>query len=261
MKSIQQVRSALKQHPLVAVGMIAMLGWFSVLAALVLGVAAAVCFFAPRIIEKHAPEIAVEDAVHAARQHGMSVLQRAQAVKADEIGLRRQLDAELLAASLWESRATKATLRNDDATALECLAQQRDHEQRASALREEVERQRAVVAAVLPSVERAKEHAARAERSGLFLVIRKRRAETRKAVAFESAGLDTNSDAFTRIRADVERAEDEAQALEEVLGSTQSASVAERFEQEERDDRLRADLEELKRKVGMKRPALTQGAA
>lgn len=97
MNAIQQVRSALRSHPLLAVSVVAV-AFVSLGAAFVVGAAAIGCLVGPRLIEKHAPEVAVEDAVTAARRHGLRMIQRASAVKADEIGLRRMLDGELMRA-------------------------------------------------------------------------------------------------------------------------------------------------------------------
>lgn len=262
MQSIQVLRSEIRRHPLLTVAAVALVAWASIGAAVVLGVAALACLAAPWLVEKRAPEVAVEDAVSVARRHGLQMIQRASAVKADEIGLRRMLGRELLAVSQWQARAEKAMLAKDQALAIECLAKKREHAELASVLKAQLEQQQAAVAAALPAVERARAVAAKAERTGQLLVFRKRRAETRKGVAVEASGLDDGADTFTRMERDVQRAEDEASAWESVAGTRDEATVAERFEAEERDEALRAELDGLARKVGMKRPALNaKGAA
>jgi phage shock protein A len=265
MKNIEQVRTHLKAHPVVALVVLALAALFWVPLAVTLAALALVVLIAPVVIRRHAPELATTLAVESLQAQTLRVVQTVWVVMADEILLKSQAEREAFHAKTWEHRATKALLRNDEAEAGRCVERKQHHEANRARLLEELTKQQAAVGAMRPTVDsmRAETHAA--SQAGSLLAVRARRANARRDVVLTASGLKTQAgeESFQRFADEVARTEAEAEALEDLLGADRAAAAdqhSEAWARTERAEAVAAELEALRRRVGLRRKALGNGA-
>src|SRR6266545_6759080 len=115
----------------------------------------------------------------------------------------------------------------------------------------ELERQRAAVQGLKPSVERMRVQTATAARDGELLAVRARRAAAKRTVVLTASGLETpaGEQAFQRFADDVTRAEAEAEALQDLVGDGAGDEHAKAWERTERTEAVEREVDALRQRV------------
>jgi phage shock protein A len=258
MQAIERIRTGLRAHPLLAIALVVGLALVSLPVAGVLLLVAAAVAFAPLVERARPMQARAEDAVMAMRRQAMTVVQTVSSSMADAMMLERAAEREAFQSRSWAARAEKAMLKGDDAEARRCIERKQGHDHARAELLGELERQRAAVAKLKPQVEVMRAGVETAARAGELLAVRSRRAAATREVVMTASGLETRAGAaaFERLAADVARQEAEAAAIEELIGTPGSDEHAQTWDKIERDERVEAEVADLRQRVGLKRPAL-----
>jgi phage shock protein A len=171
---------------------------------------------------------------------------------ADEIQLEGRVRKSRDDAQQWLDRATTALKRGDEAAAKAALDQKVLADQRAESLDKEFDKQRQQTAKLQQAVRDLEDKIRQARQKQTLLLARLTRADSAQRI---NAALDraTNRSAFaqfSRLEQRVERAEAMSQAYDRLDGRDPDAEELERrFKEDERQDRLKQELEDLKRRV------------
>lgn len=173
---------------------------------------------------------------------------------ANEKTLARELERNREEVEQWASRAVAAVEAGDDSLARKALQRKREHESLVAALEDQVASAREGAATLKRQLEGMRAKLAEAKRSLTTLSVRKRAADFRKRVESQAAGLTPEADEtafakFDRLKAKVEQAEAEAEALAELRagGKVAAEPIEEDFSAEVAD--VAAELAELKKKL------------
>lgn len=259
MQQIEKVRGQLREHPVVAVVLVMLAAALSLQVAAMLALLAIGALAWPKIEKARSPEARAESAVDAMRRQTIRVVQTVSASMADAKLLEQALERENFQVRSWDSRAEKATLARHDDEARRCIERKLHHETLALKLGIELERQREAVSNMRPRVDAMRREAAKAQQSGDLLAVRARRAAAKRTIVLTASGLETDAGeaAFRKMAEDVARQEAEADAMAELTRDDAAGDEhAAAWDKVERGAAVEADLEELKRKVGMRRKAL-----
>lgn len=249
MFAIESASRHLKAHPVGATLAVLLLAVFSSALALVAIAAAAVVLVLPALLRKHAPLVALEQAVTEARADTLRVVQTVSLVVADEILLKREAEREAFQARSWDARATKAVLRGDDEEAARCIERKLHHEANRARLLAELEKQSATVSKLRPQVDAMRQQTRATAVEADTLALRKRRADARRTVVLTASGLSTQAgrQTFEQVAQGIARAEAEAEALETLLGDDVAEDEhARAYERTERAEAVEAELEALR---------------
>lgn len=248
MQSIEPVRQRLLAHPALSIFAVLLIALLSIPIAIVLTLAAAAVLLAPALIRKHAPEVAIENAVKTRQGETLRVVQTVSAVMADEILLKREAERHAFQVRTWEARMTKAYLAGAEDEARRCIERKQHHEAELARVKAELERQGETVQKLRPHVDAMRRETAAAESQASTLAVRRRRADARRTVVMTASGLSTRAgrETFERVTEDVVRAEAEAEALESLLGTDGADEHAEGWEKRERAEKVETELEELR---------------
>jgi phage shock protein A len=258
MPNVQIVRQHLNRHPLLAILVVVAVAYVALPIAALLVLAGVLAMFWPTIERARSPEARVESALEARRRGTLEVVHSLTAIKVDETLLTREIEREAFQARRWEERATKALLAGDETEAALCMARKQEHDQKRALMLPELERQRDAAKLIGPQVEAMRRETRAAEQDGQLLAMRARRAAAKRSVVMTASGLHTGAgrEAFDRMASDVARAEAEADALTDILGTQAEDAHADAWDAAERETAAQAELERLKQKVGMRRKAL-----
>jgi phage shock protein A len=246
---IHPFTDAVRRNPIIAGSAALVLAWLSlpIAVALVALTMAALVFS-----ERQTLESRVERATQDARRNGFTLITQVSAVMADEKGMARRAEAERTQAATWEARATKALLRGDEGEARECLERKRAHDANRAELVAELEGQRQAIEEMRPHVDALHQP----DRSGVTLLgARLRRVRAKRSVVLSASGLG-DGESVGAVAADVERAEDEVNAMADLLRQRARDPLAAAHEREERDEAIDAELDALKKKITPRRLAL-----
>jgi phage shock protein A len=175
---------------------------------------------------------------------------------ADEKKLMKQTEQELATAAEWERRAMMAVRAGDDALAKEALARKREHEELAGAFRAQWDKQKKAVEQLKLALRALNAKIEEAKRKKSLLIARKKRAEAQRAIQETMAGLRNASafEAFDRMQDRIERLEAEAEATAELQEEYSGDVLAHRFAELEATAGADADLDALKRRMGVLPP-------
>jgi phage shock protein A len=175
---------------------------------------------------------------------------------ANEKTLARELERNKAQRDQWLSRAEKAVESGDDDLARKALARKNESAKLVAALDDQLESARDASGTLKRQLAAMKAKLAEAKRNLATLSARKRAADFRKKVDSQAAGLTTDVDdsafaKFDRLKAKVEQAEAEAEAIAELRGmaaggKTEDVGEIDDIPDEELD--VSVELEELKRK-------------
>lgn len=182
---------------------------------------------------------------------------------ADEKRLAKQFETERATAEEWERKAMMAVRAGDDELAKEALLRQREHQQLASELETQWQKQAAAVGNLKNALRMLNNKIEEAKRKKNVLIARKKRAEAQKAIHETMSGLTDNSafETFNRMEEKINQMEAEADAQVEVSEQYTGDSLAQRFRELETNRGADMALEDLKRRMGLIPPAAAQAPA
>lgn len=168
---------------------------------------------------------------------------------ADEIQLRKRVDAARKEAEQWLTRAKSAIERQDNCAAEAALKQKLRATERADELTQEYDRQQQQTRKLQEAVNNLEEKIRQARQRQTLLLARITRADSTRRI---NAALDRASDGsafaeFQRMETKVERAEALAEAYDRLDGRDPDVDELERqFDEQQREERLRKELESLR---------------
>jgi phage shock protein A len=171
---------------------------------------------------------------------------------ADEIQLRKQVDAARQEAELWLERAKSALARQDDDSAQAALDQKLRAAERADSLTKEYERQQQATRKLRDSVRDLEEKIRQARQRRTLLLARMTRANSTRRInaALDHAQGSSAFAQFHRLETKVDRAEALAEAYDRLDGRDPDAEELDRkFAEQARSDKLKQELEELRQRV------------
>jgi phage shock protein A len=201
------------------------------------------------------PEVMLKQATREMQASIAEVTQQTARAMAGEKTMARELQRNRDQVRQWEERAQKAVEAGDDALARKALVRKNEHDKIAAALEDQLQTAGQASLALRRQLAGMQAKLAEAKRSLSTLSIRKRAADFRKKMDAQAAGLTQNVDdgafdKFDRLKAKVEQAEAEAEAVAELramqAGSDQPEDVAETPVEAADVD---SELAELKRKM------------
>jgi phage shock protein A len=201
------------------------------------------------------PEKMLKQAVREMEESIGEVTQQTAKAMASEKTMLRELDRNRAASQQWQQRAESAVEAGDDALARKALARKNEHEKVVAALDDQLEAAREASSTLQRQLDGMKAKLAEAKRNLTTLSARKRAADFRKKMDSQAVGVpvEVNDNAFAkfdRLKAKVEQAEAEAEAMAELRakrGGAASEDIAEMPDDSELS--VADELAELKRKM------------
>ena len=172
---------------------------------------------------------------------------------ADEIQMRRRAERERAEADKWLERATAAMKRNDESGARSALDQKLAAQQRADRFAADHAKQQSEVEKLQRSVHDLEDKIRQAKQKKTLLAARMARAASTKNIhaAMERTGSHSALAQFGRMEERVEREEALNEAWDRLDGIDPAVvDLEEQFEAKERQERLDAELAQLKSQVG-----------
>jgi phage shock protein A len=172
---------------------------------------------------------------------------------ADEKRLAKQAEQEAANAAEWERRAMLAIKAGDDNLAKEALARKKEHDQLATAYKDQWQKQKQAVEQLKTALRLLNNKIEEAKRKKNVLVARKKRAEAQKAIQETMSGLQNASafETFERMATKIDQMEAEAEAAGELAEEYSGDTLAHKFGQLEATTGADEALLELKRKMGV----------
>lgn len=178
---------------------------------------------------------------------------------ADEKRLEKQYQTEAGTAGDWEKKAMLAVRSGNDELAKEALLRKKEHDSIAAQYQDQWQKQKAAVDKLKLALRALNDKIEEAKRKKNVLIARKRRAEAMKNIQETMSGLSDASafETFDRMHQKIDQIEAEAEAHGEIAEEANGDVLKRRFRELEQTAGADADLEELKRKMGL----LPQAAA
>jgi phage shock protein A len=171
---------------------------------------------------------------------------------ADEILLKKRVQKGHDDVVQWAQRAAQALERGDEASARSALEQKVAAEQQVESLTDEHRKQKDQTARLQTAVRDLEDKTRQARQRRTLLLARLVRAESTRRIndALDRTESSSAFAQFNRLEQRVERAEAMTEAYDRMEGHDPEADELERkFAEEERRDKITAQLEELKRRV------------
>jgi phage shock protein A len=200
------------------------------------------------------PETMLKQAVREMEESIGEVTGQTAKAMANEKTLSRELERNRTQGQQWHERAEKAVEAGDDALARKALARKNEHEQLVAALEDQLTAAHEAAGTLQRQLAGMKAKLAEAKRNLTTLSARKRAADFRRKIDSQAAGLSTEVDAsafakFDRLKAKVEQAEAEAEAVAELRAMNVGATPEDFAEAPDEEVGVTAELAELKRKL------------
>ncbi|MCA9531943.1 MAG: PspA/IM30 family protein [Myxococcales bacterium] len=175
---------------------------------------------------------------------------------ADEKRLQKQAQSATEVANDWERKAMMAVRAGDDELAKEALIRQREQASLAATLEEQWQRQHAATDKLRTALRALNHKIEEAKRKKNVLIARKRRAEAMRTIQETMSGMSDTSafDTFDRMATQIEQMEAEAEARGELAEGYTGDVLSHRFSELEATAGAEAELEALKRKMGVLPP-------
>lgn len=175
---------------------------------------------------------------------------------ADEKRLAKQAEQEAANAAEWERRAMLAIKAGDDNLAKEALARKKEHDQLATTLKDQWQKQKQAVDQLKTALRVLNNKIEEAKRKKNVLIARKKRAEAQKAIQETMSGLQNASafETFERMSTKIDQIEAEAEATSELAEQYSGDTLQHKFQQMEVNQGAEDDLAALKRKMGVLPP-------
>jgi len=168
---------------------------------------------------------------------------------ADEIQLRKQMDAARQEAEQWLTRAKSAIDRHDDESAKAALDQKLRATERADELTKEYEKQQEQTRKLRDAVRNLEDKIRQARQRRTLLLARMARADSTRRInsALDRAQGTSAFAEFHRMETRVDRAEALAEAYDRLDGRDPDAEELKRqFDEQHRSENLRKELESLR---------------
>ncbi|MGE0792092.1 MAG: PspA/IM30 family protein [Sandaracinaceae bacterium] len=181
---------------------------------------------------------------------------------ADEKRLQKQFGSEKSIVEEWHKKAMLAVRAGDDLLAKEALSRKKEHESTANAFEEQWRKQQLAVNQLKTALRALNNKIEEAKRKKNVLIARKRRAEAMKSIQETMSGLSDNSafETFDRMAEKIDQIEAEAEAGAEISEEYTGDVLKHRFAKLEQTAGADAELEQLKREMGLiadEAPAVT----
>jgi phage shock protein A len=175
---------------------------------------------------------------------------------ADEKRLAKQAEQEAANAAEWERRAMLAIKAGDDNLAKEALSRKKEHDQLATTLKDQWQKQKQAVDQLKTALRMLNNKIEEAKRKKNVLIARKKRAEAQKAIQETMSGLQNASafETFERMSTKIDQIEAEAEATSELAEQYSGDTLQHKFQQMEVNQGAEDDLAALKRKMGVLPP-------
>jgi phage shock protein A len=197
------------------------------------------------------PERMLKQAVREMEETIIEVTGQTAKAMANEANLSRELERNRAQQQLWRGRAEKAVCEGDDSLAQKALRRKNEHQKLVAALKDQLECAEKAIAGLCCQLSTMKAKLAEGKRNLATLSARKRAADFRKKMACQAIGVVSEVDdsafaKFARMKARVEQAEAEAQAMDELqrLDGTDTD-----IDTPEEDIDISAELVELKQRL------------
>lgn len=171
---------------------------------------------------------------------------------ADEIQLGKEVERAREETDKWTERAEAAMKREDESAARSALDQKLRGEERIETLQNSYDTQQRQVAKLQKSYRDLEDKIRQARHKRTLLVARLSRADSARKInqALDRAEGTSAFAEFSRLERRVDRAEAMSEAYDRLEGRDPDAEeLAERFEADERQERLQREFDELKRRV------------
>lgn len=172
---------------------------------------------------------------------------------ADEKRLQKQYNNEKSVVDEWHKKAMLAVRAGDDDLAKEALSRKKEHDQLAGAFEEQWRKQQLAVNQLKTALRALNNKIEEAKRKKNVLIARKRRAEAMKSIQETMSGLSDNSafETFDRMSEKIDQIEAEAEAGAELSEEYTGDVLKYKFDKLEQTAGADADLEQLKREMGL----------
>lgn len=182
---------------------------------------------------------------------------------ADEKRLHRQYQSEKAVSDEWHKKAMLAVRAGDDALAKEALQRKKEHEQIAKAFEDQWRKQNVAVNQVKAALQALNNKIGEAKRKKDVLIARNNRAKAMAEIQKTMGSLQDTSafDAFSRMEQKIEQAEAETEAQSELSEEYSGDVLKNKFMRLEQTAGADADLESLKREMGLIPPEEAKVAA
>ncbi|MGA2255070.1 MAG: PspA/IM30 family protein [Thermoguttaceae bacterium] len=200
------------------------------------------------------PEKMLKQAIREMEDSIAEVTQQTAKAMAHEKTLSRELERNRAGCEQWQHRAVKAVEAGDDALARKALTRKNEHEKLVAALEDQIGVARDGSTMLRHQLAGMQAKLAEAKRNLSTLGIRKRSANLRKKMDAQAAGLassvdDTAFAKFDRLKAKVEQAEAEAEAVAELRAMRAGGHAEDVCEVSAEDLDVASQLADLKRKM------------
>ena len=172
---------------------------------------------------------------------------------ADEKKLGKQAQREKDNAAEWEKKAMLAVRAGDDDLAKQALARRKEHGELAEAYHGQWQKQKTSVDQLKLALRALNSKIEEAKRKKEVLIARKRRAEAMQSIQNTMSGLQDTSafETFDRMAGKIDQMEARAEATAEMNEESSGDVLRHKFANLEATAGADADLEELKRKMGV----------
>jgi len=202
------------------------------------------------------PEKMLKQAIREMEESISEVTGQTAKAMANEKTLARELQRNQAQRDQWQERAEKAVEADDDGLARKALARKNEHQKVTEALEDQLQAARDASQTLKRQLAGMKAKLAEGKRNLASLSARKQAADFRKKLDSQAAGLTTEVDdnafaKFDRLKAKVEQAEAEAEAISELRGIEAGASAEDVEDIDISDEELdvSSELAEMKRKL------------
>ncbi|MGA2254350.1 MAG: PspA/IM30 family protein [Thermoguttaceae bacterium] len=200
------------------------------------------------------PEKMLKQAIREMEDSIAEVTQQTAMAMAHEKTLSRELQRNHAGSQEWQQRAVKAVEAGDDDLARKALARKNEHETLVAALEDQIKVAGDGSTMLQHQLAGMQAKLAEAKRNLSTLSVRKRSADLRKKMDAQAAGLassvdDTAFAKFDRLKAKVEQAEAEAEAVAELRAMRAGGNTEDVCQVSTEDLDVASQLADLKRKL------------
>ena len=204
------------------------------------------------------PELMLEQAIRDKGEEIKSAKQSVMACIATERGTRSDLDKEKKLKTQWEQKAQVALEKGSDDLAAKALTRAAEHEENAKTLNVSWKKQRAAVDDLKSTISGMENQLDEYRRTKDTLIAQSKTAELKKSVYEAKARISESSgadDLMARMKAKIQREEDEADAAEEMADTFGEDGLESEFAELDSaasDDAVQAKLAAMKAKLAEK---------
>jgi phage shock protein A len=200
------------------------------------------------------PETMLKQAVREMEDTIAAVTDQTAKAMANDKTLLRELERNRVQQQQWQDRAEKAVESGDDDIARKALTRKNEHEKLVAALEDQLQAAKEASDSLRRQLAAMKAKLAEGKRNLATLSARKRAADFRKKIEIQAAGIAPTADddafaKFDRMKAKVEQAEAEAEAMAELRGEETRRPDSKLDLPEEDIDDVAGELADLKKRL------------